>query len=228
MNKRTKSGQREDVRKQLKAPIRTFFGYDEIDEIEKCRKSGEPFLYIDHAYFDRGYERGNFRVIYNTIHQTQVFDYPDNRRKQFGVKLRDWQDNVDGRIVFIPSPKNPMKFHRDETWNNDAIDLLVSKTSREIYVKDAKTKGLGESIKKCFALVSHCSVASVEAACHGIPVVCSEVSPAYLIGVGLNDIEAPQRPDRDKWANTLTYSQFTFAELRNGFAWQIVKEMNNL
>jgi hypothetical protein len=228
MTKRTKSVQRESIRSQIQAPIRSFFGFDEIDEIEQFRETGEPFLYIDHAYFNRGYEHGNFRLIYNTIHQTKVFDYPDDRRKKFSVKLRDWQEFTDGRIVFIPSPKNPMAFHKDETWNNDAIDILVSKTDRDIYVKEIKTKGLGDSIKKCFALVSHCSVAAVEAACHGVPVVCPEVSPAYHVGVGLNDIEAPQRPDRNKWVNTLTYSQFTLEELRSGYAWDIIKEMNNL
>lgn len=222
------SPQRLGILKQIKAPIRVFFGYDEQEAIADYRKRGEPFLYSDHAYFDRGYERGNFRLIYNTIHQTKALDYPDDRRKKFGVKLRDWQEWPDGRIVFIPSPKNPMAFHHDESWNEKAIDLLVKQTSREIYVKKQKTKGLGESIHKCFALVSHCSVAAVEAACHGIPVVCPEVSPAHPIGVGLSDVEAPQRPDREKWANTLTYSQFSLDELSSGAAWGMVKEMHNL
>lgn len=225
-HKRPKSAQRERVRTQLKAPIKTFFGYDEKEEIEACRKHGEPFLYIDHAYFDRGYERENFRVVLNTIHQTQVFDYPADRRKKFGVSIKDW--NTGERIVFIPAPPNPLWFHKDPLWNDKAIDLLVSLTQREIYVKDQKTKGLGSAIHKCWALVAHSSVAAVEAAVNGVAVICPATCPAYAVGTDLENIERPVTPDRDKWVNTLTYSQFTLDEMRNGFAWDTIKDMYKL
>lgn len=226
IKKKVKSEQRERVRKRIKAPIRVFFGYDEMEDIEACRKRGEPFLYVDHAYFDRGYERGNFRALYNTIHQTKVYDYPDDRRKMFGVKLRDWRSG--NRIVFIPAPKNPLWFHKDPLWNDMAIDHLIALTDREIYVKHQKTKGLGDSIKNCWALVTHSSVAGVEAACNGVPVICPDTCPAWPVGTGLENIESPVTPDRERWANTLTYSQFTLDELGNGFAWATIKEMHGL
>jgi hypothetical protein len=225
---KNKSTQRENVRKQVRSPIPVLFGFDQLETLKWMKAHSEPFLFIDHAYFDRGYERGNFRAIYNTIHQTNEYDLPDDRRKRFGVKLKDWQEWPDGRIVFIPSPANPSVYHKEPKWNDDAIDLLVKKTVREIYVKSQKTKGLGDSIHKAWALVSHCSVAAVEAACHGIPVVTSRHNPAAPISVDLEHIESPIRPNRDKWVNTLTYSQFTLQELSDGSAWQIIKEMNRL
>lgn len=226
MIKRTTSPQREAVRKQLKAPIRTFMGYDEKDEIEACRKRGEPFLYIDHAYFDRGYERGNFRVIYNTIHQTDELDYPNDRRKLFGVTLKDWQQGE--KILFIPAPPNPLWFHDDNEWNNQAIDKLVALTDREIIVKHNKTKGLQEALNNCYAVVSHSSVAGVEAVVNGVPCACPATCPAWPVGVPLDNIEQLARPDRDKWVNTLTYSQFTLAEFKSGFAWDTIKDMHTL
>jgi hypothetical protein len=224
----SKSPQREAVRKQIKAPIRVFFGFDELDDIKQLKARNEPFLFVDHAYFDRGYERGNFRVALNNIHQTKVYDYPDDRRKKFGVKVRDWKVYPEGRILFIPSPPNPMTFHKEPKWNDEAIDQLVRNTKREIHVKSQKTKGLGEFLDHCFCLVSHCSVAAVEAACHGIPVAVSEHNPARSVGVDLSQIESPIYPDRTQWVNTLTYSQFSIDEFKDGSAWQIVKEMNNL
>lgn len=224
---KNKSPQREAIRKQIKADIPVLFGFDCIDTLKELKRKGEPFLFADHAYFDRGYERGNFRLIYNDIHQTHVYDLPNDRAQTFKIKLRNWQDN-DGRIVFIPSPVNPMSFHKDMKWNENALDLIRSKTKREIYIKSQKTKGLGDSIHKAFCLVSHCSVAAVEAACSGIPVVSGKESPAYLISTSLECVESPVRPDRTMWANTLAYSQFTLTELKNGTAWAIVKEINGL
>lgn len=225
---KSKSEQRERVRKQIRADVPVFFGFDQLDNLKLLKSKGEPYLYVDHAYFDRGYERGNFRAVYCNIHQTQEFDLPDDRRKRFGVKVREWQEWPNGKIVFIPSPKNPTAYHDEPSWNDEAIDLLVKTTQREIYVKSQKTKGLGDSIHKAWALVSHCSVAAVEAACFGIPVVTSRHNPAAPISVDLEHIESPIRPNRDKWVNTLTYSQFTLQELSDGSAWQIIKEMNRL
>jgi hypothetical protein len=226
MHRQIKSQQRESIRKQIKAPIPVFFGFDELEAIKRLQQRAEPFLYVDHAYFDRGYERGNFRAALSTIHQTHVYDLPDDRRKKFGVKLAPWREG--NRIVFIPGPKNPLAFHDDSGWNDKAIDRLVELTDREIYVKDQKTKGLGDSIHKCWALVSHSSVAAVEAAMAGVPVICPPTSPAWPVGAPLERIESPVRPDRDAWVNTLTYSQFSLDELRSGFAWETIKELNGL
>jgi hypothetical protein len=225
---KNKSAQREGVRKQVRSPIPVLFGFDQLETLKWMKAHNAPFLFIDHAYFDRGYERGNFRAIYNTIHQTNEYDLPDDRRKKFSARIKDWRDHPNGRIVFIPTPPNPASFHKDYKWNENAIDSLVSQTQREIYVKDKKTKGLGDSIKGAFCLVSHCSVAAVEAACEGIPVISPKESPAYPISGNLSQVETLVRPDRDKWLNTLTYSQFTLDELRDGSAWQIIKEMNRL
>lgn len=224
--KRNKSEFRDAIRKQIKTPLRTFFGYDEIEDIELLRSKNEPFLYIDHAYFARGYHNNNFRIILNTIHQTQVLDLDARRRKMFAVELKDW--NQGERIVFIPAPKNPLIFHRDTKWNMNTIDRLCALTSREIYVKDRKDDGMGEVLNNCWAVVTHSSVAGVEAAINGVPVICTDKCPAWEVGASVENIETPIMPDRDKWVNTLTYSQFTLKEMQDGSAWSIIKEMYSL
>ena len=218
--------QRESIRKKIKCDVPVFFGYDEKDEIEQCKKKGQPFLYVDHAYFDRGYKAGNFRAIYNTIHRTSVLDVPGDRRQKFSVKLREWRGG--DFILIIPAPVNPLWFHKEPRWNEEVIERLCKITNREIRIKSDKSNGLGDSIKKCFALVTHSSVAGVEAACAGVRVCGPKTSPAYPVGVDIQDIENPIEPDREAWVNSLTYSQFTEAELYDGSAWQIIKETERL
>ena len=219
--------QRESIRKQIRCDVPVFFGYDEKDEIADAKKKGQPFLYVDHAYFHRGYQTGNFRALYSTIHRTNILDLPDDRREMFHVKLREWQEGGDF-VLFIPAPPNPLWFHRENKWNEDALDLLCKSTKREVRVKPSKTNGLGDSIKQCFALATHSSVAGVEAACAGIKVCGPKTSPAYPIGVELHEVDKAITPNRDAWVNTLTYSQFTTAELKDGSAWQIIKETERL
>lgn len=221
------NSQREALRRQIKCDVRVFFGYDQKDEIQQCRKKGEPFLYVDHAYFDRGYHRGNFRAIYNTIHRTNELDLPNDRRQKFGVKVREWRDWGDF-VLLIPAPANPLWFHNEPRWNEEVIERLVKATKREIRVKSGKTNGLGDSIKNCFALVTHTSVAGVEAACEGVRVCGPKTSPAYPVSVEIEQIDNAIQPNRDRWVNTLTYSQFSMDELRDGSAWQIIKETERL
>ncbi len=221
------NSQREALRKQIRCGVRVFFGYDEKDEIALFRKKGQPFLYVDHAYFDRGYHRGHFRAIYNTIHRTNELDLPADRRQRFSVKVREWRDGGDF-ILLIPAPPNPLWFHGEHKWNEEVIERLCRVTSREIRVKSNKSNGLGDSIKNCYALVTHSSVAGVEAACEGVRVCGPKTSPAYPVGVEVEQIESAIQPERDRWVNTLTYSQFTMAELADGSAWQIIKETERL
>lgn len=119
-------------------------------------------------------------------------------------------------------------FHDDAKWNHRIIDQLCALTDREIYIKDHKSNGMSDALKDCWAVVTHSSVAGVEAALAGIPVICPDTCPAYPVGNQVERIESPIMPDRDKWVNTLTYSQFNLDELKSGFAWDTIKDMHRL
>lgn len=219
---------REQARNLMKkhCPIRVFFGFDEKEEIKRMRAAGEPFVFMDHAYFHRGYRHdAYYRCIYNGIHRTNVLDVPGGRLKFFKVKVQDWKPSRD-HVVFIPAPKNIEWLFGD--WNDGALERIASCTQRLIKIK-AKTDGsLGDFLHRSHGLVTHSSVAGVEAACLGFPVFGPETSPAYPVSGSLDDIENPVRPDREPWLRTLAYSQFTTAEIANGTAWQIIKETERL
>lgn len=196
--------------------------FERNPRIAKELKPNERFAWIANYPRHRPYidEITKDRLIFNP-------DFKALAGELFKVKLKDWRE-AGKRIVFIPAPPNPLWFHKDLKWNENYLQQLRQSTDREIFVKSAKTKGLGDSINKCYALVSHSSVAAVEAALEGVPIICTDTCPAYPIGNDITQINDLQTPNRDKWVNTLTYSQFTLNELRNGIAWQIIKEMNGL
>ena len=190
------------------------------------KRKGEPFLYGDHAYFTRGYENANFRYIYNGIHRTNMLDVDASRRKLFKAITQPWRTGE--KILVIPAPRNPRTFHEEPDWNEQVIERLVHLTDRKIEVKKDKTKGLGNSIHNCWAVVSHSSVAGVEAAVAGVRVVGPKTSPSCQVGVDIDQIESPIEPDREQWINTLCHSQFHLTEIANGTAWQIIKETERL
>ena len=217
---------REEIAKlaQGHCPYPTFCGFDRIDEIQKLRKAGEPYLFLDHAYFVRGHG-GNYRMVLNGIHQTKLWDVPNDRRHLFKHLVRPWKQNGD-LVIVIPAPKNIQTLYRDD-WNSE-IARILAPSHREIKVKAKDDGDLGKMLRQAWCLVSHSSVAAVEAAVYGVPVFGPKSSPANQVGADHMDIERPVFPDREQWLNTLTYSQFTKQEIASGKAWGIVKELNGV
>jgi hypothetical protein len=224
VSKRLREMPRQAMQKHCPFPV--FFGFDDIEKLRAVRKSGEPWLFMDHAYFHRGYRHNAFfRVIYKNIHQTKALDVPGDRLEFFKVKRLDWKNTRD-HVVFIPAPRNIEALYGP--WNEKALQRIASATKRPIKIK-AKTDGsLGDFLHRSWGLVAHSSVAAVEAACLGFPVFGPDTSPAFPVSASIDDIENPVRPDREPWLRTLAYSQFTTEEIENGKAWGIIRELHGL
>ena len=81
-------------------------------------------------------------------------------------------------------------------------------------------------------LVTFNSIAATEALLLGKPAFTTGPNAAHwLCKQDLTEIENPLIPTLDEveeWAAHLSYAQFTEIELRNGFAWAILNENNNI
>ena len=202
-------------------PLITFWGFESEDVF---RWKDRRYIFCDHAYFDRGYDKMNFRVIYSAPHQLKVrHDLPDDRMRRFCPFPRDWKQG--SKVVVIPPPPMLARFYGAESWTAETVEALRKHTDREIVVKEKASGPLEGVLHEAWAVVSHSSVAAVEAAYRGVPVFGPETSPAY--GVGLSDlsmIEAPDFPDREDWLRTLSYSQFSLDEITNGTARALLEE----
>lgn len=206
---------------QQTCPLPVYFGFDYINDLIALRDRGEPFVFMDHAYFERGYEKRNFRVLLNSIHQTGVRDdLPDDRLSRYCPFPRPWRTDGEKTVV-IPIAPNHAIWHKEQDWTKKASEAFPGSI-----VKEKSGPPLRDFLPFCRALVAHSSVAAVEAAYHGVPVYGSRHSPAAL--VGQEDLTAdPIYPNRDNWLKTLSYSQFSLDEIHSGFAWAVLREVWN-
>jgi hypothetical protein len=178
---------------------------------------------MDHAYFERGYDKGNFRILLNAVHQTDVIPHlPSDRLPQ----VKPWQEKRGSKVYVIPVAPNLAAWHDAHHWTTDTVSELKKHTDREIIVKPKNGVPLKDLLHDAWAVVSHSSVAAVESAQNGVPVFGPQTSPAFFVGNQfLDKIEAPSMLLRDEWLKTLSYSQFSIDEIRSGFAWATLKDI---
>lgn len=209
---------------QKTCPVRVFFGFDELEDLVKLKNSNTPFLFLDHAYWKRGYNLNNYRAIYNGVHLTRLLDV-DKARKGT-PRLNGWRRGE--RIIFIPGARNILKYHGQQDWDRSALAKLAP-SNRKIFIKSKDDGSMFDACKDAWCVVSHSSVAGVEAALLGIPVFAPDTSPAFPIAnPNLDDIENPLTPDRERWINSLSYAQFHLDEIKDGSAWKIIDEHQHI
>lgn len=186
--------------------FKVFFGF------RKDYDFSVDFVHLDHAYFNRGYDGGNFRVSLNHVHQIRLLDVPGDRVERLGADLRPWRY---GREVVILEPSRSVRkaLRKPPTWVLDAERSIRKFTDRPVRVR-SKGPNLLADLQDCHAVVGLGSVAEVEAAVYGVPVFAGEDSPAFPIAESdFSKIETPRYPDRMPWLRTLSYSQWHVSEM---------------
>lgn len=211
---------------QETCPLPVYFGFDYLSDLLKLRERKEPFVFMDHAYFERGYERQNFRVLLSSVHQTDVIPHLPSDRVP---PMEPWREKRGSKVYVIPVAPNLATWHDSHHWTTDTVAELRKHTDREIVVKPKNGTPLRDLLSSAWAVVSHSSVAGVEAAQHGVPVFGPSSSPAFYVGNQfLDKIETPSFSHRDEWLKTLSYSQFSLSEIRSGKAWAVLRQINGL
>lgn len=178
------------------------------------KRSGDDFLYCDHAYFQRGWDRYNFRLIRKGHHLNRVLDRPD-RLKRWGVEIEPWRKG--GRsVVVIPPSQYYLDLYGLRDWLRVTLEELGRYTDRPIHVKHTKGR-LRECLleeRDAWAVVCAMSVAGAEAALMGVPVFSSSTCCSWPVNAGdLSKIETPERPERYEWANSLAWATWNADEL---------------
>ena len=130
-----------------------------------------------------------------------------------------------GRHIVIAAPtRTYARFHQCEGWLADTLDAISRVTDRQLVIRDKESKrSLQSDLQGAHALVTHGSIAAVEAVILGYPVFVHPDSAAALVGrTDLKLIERPALPDRQPWLNALAYSQFSETELVDGTLWRLL------
>ena len=176
----------------------------------KFMRNGTQFLYGDHAYFQRGWDKEHFRLIRNRHHLNEVVKRPDDRMKKWGIKIEPWRQG--GRdIVVIPPSTYYYDLYGVRNWTAETVAKLQTLTDRKIHVKSGKGR-----LRECLleehdahAVVCCISVAGMEAALMGVPVFSTPDCCSWPVNAGpLEMIEKPERPERHEWACSLAYASW--------------------
>lgn len=201
---------RQEVLRSLKPhfpDFPVFFGFDYIPELRSCIELKTPFIFCDHAYWDRGYSNANFRIVLSDIHQTGLVSRPLTRLP----KLHPWKR---GKHVLVFPPSDTIaKTFGAQSWAAETVETLKRHTDRPVIVKRKQDGDLDSFLQDCHAVVGYATVASTDAVIRGIPAFCGPHCPATPIGLqDLSQIENPIYPDRAEWLRSLGSSQFNVSE----------------
>lgn len=192
-----------------------------------AKASGEPWFYIDNAFFDACRER-YFRISKSRM-QHDGLGVSDGRRfAALGVEIRPWRDSGTHVVLCEQSAHYMTLAGYQGNWMADMLKALKEITPRPIRVrlwsrdKAKQAAGLGEYLHGAWALVTYSSAAAVTAILAGVPAVVG-TGAALPVATALAAIDDPLRSGyRERWASVLADHQWTREEMRNGMAWRML------
>ena len=170
------------------------------------------------------FEKSYYRFHVNGYQMARVRDVPDDRWRALRLQdqVRPWRKN--GRRVIVAHTLDDYWLVRGLPidWSYLMAAKLKQQTDRPIFVRHKESKvPLSTELQDAHALVTHGSIAAVEAAILGCPIFCDRELAASHVGVvGFDDIEHPVYPERQPWLNSLAYSNFSEAEILSGTLWK--------
>jgi len=200
--------------------------------ISKWQDSGKDWIYWDRGYarrvfatwLPRGDNGGYYRWHLNAYQMQELREVPGDRWDALKTPVAPWQRDGD-HIVIANGSHTYDRFHLTEGWLENTVRLVSRHTKRRLLVRDKETqRPLQDDLKGAHCLISHGSIAAVEAVILGCPVFVNSESAAALVGkTDLTEVEAPVYPDRTKWLHSLAYCQFDEAELVDGTLWRLIE-----
>lgn len=205
--------------------------------VQQCWANDRTFYYIDNGYFGNLQTKTYFRIIKNHVHDIRdVIDRPSDRLDccELTLKKRSSGKKI---LVAPPSLKSLTMWNMTpEQWIEDTVAEIKKHSDRpiEIRLKRPRTDRLRENTMEevladdVHCLITYNSVAAVEAVMLGKPAFVLGPNAARAVSnTDLSMLENPKFPsndERDAWLRHLSYSQFTFAEMTNGYAWSILNQ----
>lgn len=204
---------------------------------QKWKASGRKWIGWDRGYLRRVFatwlpraeslEKSYYRWHIGSYQMERVREYPDDRWRALRLddQLAPWRKG--GRRIVIANTLPDYWTIRGlpREWSHQLAAKLRKQTDRPVYVREKEaTVSLQHDLRDAHCLVTHGSIAAVEAVVLGTPVfVAAESAAAHVGVVGWDDIEHPVYPDRQPWLNALAYSQFNEIELVDGTLWRLLQ-----
>ena len=201
---------------------------------KKWQASGRKWIGWDRGYLRRVFatwlpkaeslEKSYYRWHIGSYQLSRLRDVPDDRWRalRLGDCVCPWRKGGKRIIIADTLPDYWTIRNLPISWSHDTAAKLKTLTDRPIKVREkASTVSLQDELKNAHCLVTHGSIAAVEAAIMGCPVfVAPESAAAHVGNTNFEDIENPIYPDRFEWLKNLAYSQWNEFELTDGTMWR--------
>ncbi len=136
----------------------------------------------------------------------------------FEQQITEIRKYTDKPIVIRPHPRNHVAI---DTTKYKNVKIVGPKRDRNTY----DDTDLADRLKSAWAVVSHSSNPAMTAVFSGIPVYVSEASLSFDVGnKTFENINNPTMPDRQQWANQLSYTEWWPEEIEQGLPWKRIKK----
>lgn len=196
-----------------------------------------PFWFIDSGYtnFLEPNKRWH-RLVRNHLHYGRYFDAPADRLSNFESFPRPWREGGDIIYIIEPGPFAADIFHVDlKTWKYEVEKELRQYTDKKILFREKAPKRERTNLYReladddYYCVVSINSNAATESVWQGVPAITLDRHVTNPITVNrLSDINNLYRGKIADWLCMLSYSQFTYDEIINGHACDIVRKFQNV
>ena len=219
---------------ELPAVIR---GLKNRKALKYCKENGKDFYYIDTGYFGNKKHKIYHRITKNNLQYIgPIIDRPPDRLEMTKVEPEPMSEGSDVLLV-LPSIKVMTFFNIDlDDWIRQTVKELKRYTDRKIItrLKPARRKRIStDSLESALRKDIHCvvtfnSIAAVEALICGKPAITLGPNAAeQLCSKKISEVENIKRPSIDdvyKFLKHLSYQQFTWKEMKSGYAWEVLNE----
>jgi len=192
-----------------------------------------PFWFIDSGYtnFVENNKKWH-RLVRNHLHSGKFFDAPVDRLGIFKKFPAQWRTGGDKILVIEPGEFAASIFHVDiNSWRNSVQEELRKYTDKEIVFREKAPKKKRDPLYKhllkedYYCVVSINSNAATESIWAGIPAITLGTHITNPVTRNsLSDINNLYRGNLSNWLCMLSYSQFTYEELADGTAVEILRK----
>lgn len=218
------------------------------DVFRQYRTLGKPVIISEIGSLDRG---NLWRLSANGIDRNSIWPLtqldPD-RPKTLGINLSQWKSGTE--IVICCQHEKSQQWDgmpSTKQYILDTVSKIRMYSDRPIVVRPhprfrfqlnlpgvtvidpVKITGSYDSfdfvpsLKTAHCVVSHNGNSGVEAAIHGVPVICHSTSHAYPVSNQIENIEALVYHDREEWLINHCHTEWTIDEL--SYAWSCLREL---
>lgn len=193
-----------------------------------------PFWFIDTGYtnFLNGKKKTWHRLTRNHLHHYKPFYAPPDRLGIFESFPSKWRESGDRIMIIEPGSFSASTFKVDiKKWKYDIEKELRQYTDRPIVFREKLAKKKRKNLYRelCdedyYCVININSNAAVESIWAGIPVITLSKHISNPVSKSnISDINDLYRPNIAEWLCMISYSQFTYEELVDGTAYQIMRD----